>query len=286
MDVTLLGSGGNFPTPMPTCDCRVCIEARDEGVPYGRAGNATFLHDAEALVDAPEAVWRMLNRERIDDVEYVFLSHHHSDHVRGLRVVQALGRDDYPVSEWVSDPVTVVAGEATMDLLDDAHGVVADYEDWGFVEFETLSDGETLDLGDVTATCLGWEMEPGGDELVYGYRFEEDDSSTVVTPDETKFLDVDRLPDDLDLWIHECGLFREDPKGNRLLTDDLWERETRLEKTFAETVEQVRSVRPERTVLTEIEEAFQRSYDDYRALEAEYADLDLRFGHDGMALSV
>lgn len=286
MDVTLLGSGGNFPIPMPTCDCRICVEARERGLPFSRAGNATFVHDAKALVDAPEAIWRMLNRERIPDVEYVFVSHHHSDHVRGLRVVQALGREGFPVSDWEKEnPPTIVVSENTYQLLRRAHGIVADYEDWGFAEFAFLNDGETMDCNGVEVTCHGWEMEPGGENLIFGFQFDDGESKTLVTPDEMKFLDTDRLPSDLDLWVRECGLFRTDPDGNPVFGDDLWEAETELEITFEETVEQVRDVRPARTVLTEIDELFRRSYDDFRELEGEYDELNLRFGHDGMKLS-
>lgn len=287
MELTLLGSGGNFPTPMPTCDCRVCREAREKGVPYSRAGNATFVHDADALVDAPEAVWQMLNREKIPDVEYIFVSHHHSDHVRGLRVVQALGRDGYPMDDWEkSDPPTIVVSENTYELFERAHGVLAEYENWGVAEFEFLNDGETLALGGVDVTCFGWEIEPGEGTLIFGFLFDDGESKTLVTPDETKFLDTARLPDDIDLWIRECGLFRADPRGNPIFTDDLWAEETKLEITFEETVEQVREVGAERTVLTEIEELFRRSHDDFRELEREHEDLDLRFGYDGMDLSV
>ncbi len=287
MDVTLLGSGGNFPLPMPTCDCRVCVEAREKGQPYSRAGNATFVHDATALVDAPEMIWRMLNREEIPDVEYIFVSHHHSDHVRGLRVVQALGRDGFPMRDWEkADPPTIVVGENTHQLLRRAHGVVADYEDWGFAEFEILTDGETIDCNGVEVTCRGWEMETGSENLIYSFEFDDGDAKTLVTPDETKFLDTGRLPSDLDLWIRECGLFRHDPDGNPIFGDDLWAEETELEITFEETVEQVRDVRPERTVLTEIDELFQRSYDDFSELETEYEELNLQFGWDGMELTV
>ncbi|WP_423744418.1 MBL fold metallo-hydrolase (plasmid) [Haladaptatus sp. SPP-AMP-3] len=287
MDLTLLGSGGNFPMPMPTCDCQVCCEAREKGVPYSRAGNATFVHDVNALVDAPESIWRMLNREAISDVKYIFVSHHHSDHVRGLRVVQALGRGGFPVADWENaDPPTIVLSENTYELFGQAHGILAEYENWGFAEFETLNDGETLALGDVEVTCFGWEIEPGEGTLIFGFLFDDGASKTLVTPDETKFLDTARLPDDIDLWIRECGLFRTDPRGNPILTDDLWEEETNLEITFEETVEQVQEVGAERTVLAEIEELFQRSHDDLRELEAEYEDLNLRFGYDGMGLSV
>ena len=57
MDVTVLGSGGNTPIPTPTCSCSVCVQAREHGIPYSRGGNALFLPDIDALVDAREFVF-------------------------------------------------------------------------------------------------------------------------------------------------------------------------------------------------------------------------------------
>ncbi|MFC7079772.1 hypothetical protein [Halorussus caseinilyticus] len=81
MHLTLLGSGGDSQTPMPTCDCRVCDPAREEGAPHARLGNSTLVREANAVVDAPESIWAMLNRHDVTDVEYIFVSHHHMDHV-------------------------------------------------------------------------------------------------------------------------------------------------------------------------------------------------------------
>ncbi|MFB6185739.1 MAG: hypothetical protein ABEI86_02585, partial [Halobacteriaceae archaeon] len=58
------------------------------------------------------------------------------------------------------------------------------------------------------------------------------------------------------------------------------------EMTFEESIEQVRKVEPSRTVFTEIEELFRRSFDDYQRLEEEYTDLNVQFAFDGMEIHV
>lgn len=103
MELTVLGSGGNTPTPAPTCGCRVCVEAREKGPPYARRGNATFVHDLNLLVDTPELVWHSLNREGIEAVDYVFLSHFHADHTLGLRTLQSLGLEEPPITRFPSE---------------------------------------------------------------------------------------------------------------------------------------------------------------------------------------
>ncbi|WP_134671822.1 MBL fold metallo-hydrolase [Halorussus marinus] len=289
MRLTLLGSGGDSQTPMPTCECRVCDPAREEGLPHARYGNATFVHEADAVVDAPESVWAMLNREDVRDVAYIFLSHHHMDHVGGLRVVQAIGRPQYPLDDWDNeDPATVVMSETTYDRIADSLDIEAQYDDRGYAEFEFLADGETMALGDgVEVTGLGAPLDPGGPaDAAMGYLFEESDDSALVSPDETTFLDLEKVPEDLDLWVKECGMFRETPDGDPILSDDLWADERDHQTTFDQTLEQVRTVDPDRTVLTEIEEIYRRRPDEYARLAAEHADLSVEFGRDGMDIEL
>jgi phosphoribosyl 1,2-cyclic phosphate phosphodiesterase len=289
MRLTLLGSGGDSPTPMPTCDCRVCEPARSRGRPHERLGNSALVRDADAVVDAPESVWGMLNREGVRSVDYVCLSHHHVDHVGGLRFVQAVGRSEYPLDDWDNDdPPTVVLSETTYDRLADSLDLEAQYDDMGYAEFEFLDDGEQMALGDgISVTGIGAPLEPGGPEdAAMGFLFERDGESALISPDETTLLDLSKLPDDIDLWIKECGMFRETPAGEPILSESLWAEERARQTIFEQTIEQVRTVDPGRTVLTEIEELYRRRPDEYADLAAEHPDLNLAFGRDGMDIEV
>lgn len=117
----------------------------------------------------------------------------------------------------------------------------------------------------------------------------EDGSKTAfLSPDENRHLDLDCLPD-LDLWVKETGYFVETPDGERIVTAEAERDALAAEMAFEESLAQVRQVRPGRTVFTELEELYRRSYDDYRALErdlTEQGGLDLAFAYDGMELSV
>jgi predicted nuclease with TOPRIM domain len=70
------------------------------------------------------------------------------------------------------------------------------------------------------------------------------------------------------------------------VTDELWAEQADHQTTFDQTIEQVQTVKPERTVLTEIEEIYRRRPDEYAELAREYENLNIQFGRDGMDLEV
>jgi phosphoribosyl 1,2-cyclic phosphate phosphodiesterase len=284
MEFTVLGSGGNSPTPMPTCDCRVCEEAREKGIPYARRGNSLFVHDENILVDAPELVWESLNRESVRAVDYVFLTHFHADHTLGLRVLQPLGMEDVPVTDFVGDPPTLVVSETTSERVIEGNEVFSHLaEVWSDVE--VLDDGETRAFGDLSVTHLTADIHEDGDGAISGFLFEDGTATAFVSPDENRHFDLDRLPD-LDLWVKETGYFPETPDGEPLVTQEAAETTLAHEMTFEDSLAQVRTVEPGRVVCTEIEELFRRSYDDYKRLERDHEDLNLEFAYDGMRIEL
>jgi phosphoribosyl 1,2-cyclic phosphate phosphodiesterase len=284
MEFTILGSGGNSPTPMPTCECRVCVEARAKGVPYARRGNSLFLHDENILIDTPELVWESLNRERITQVDSIFVSHFHADHTMGLRVLQPLAVEDPPVSDFVGESTTLFMSEETYERAIEATDFLEMLVDtWGDVEL--LSDGESWTMGDVDVTHISAPIEADGPNTISGFLFEDGDSTAFLSPDENRHFDLDRLPE-LDLWVKETGYFKTDPDGDPLVTDHAERTALAHEMTFQESLDQVRDVEPDRVVMTEIEELFRRSYDDYNRLEGEYRDLNVEFAHDGMTIEI
>ncbi len=284
MDLTILGSGGNSPIPMPTCDCRVCEQAREKGEPYARRGNSIFVHDENVLIDAPELVWYSLNREGIQSVDYVLVTHFHADHTMGLRSLQALGMEDVPVTDFVGETPTLLMSHETYDRVIEDNTVFQHLaERWSSIE--RLDDGESRAIGDLEVTHVSAPIREGGPRTVSGFLFEDGATTVFVSPDENRHFDLDRLPN-LDLWIKETGYFKETPDGRPLVTPEAEENGLQHEMAFEESMDQVRAVRPDRTVCTEIEELFRRSYDDYRELAARYDDPNVEFAYDGMEITV
>ena len=79
--------------PKPLCQCRICRQARERGVPYARAGPSAFFHDINLLIDTPAEISCLLNRCRIRRVDYLSFTHLDPDHVEGFRVVEQVALD-------------------------------------------------------------------------------------------------------------------------------------------------------------------------------------------------
>jgi phosphoribosyl 1,2-cyclic phosphate phosphodiesterase len=284
MDITILGSGGNTSPPMPTCQCKICREAREKGEPYARRGNSIFFHDENIMIDAPEQIWYSLNREDIKQVDYIFISHFHYDHILSLRVLQPLGIEDQPIEQWIGDLPTLVMSQNTFEKINAKNGFLSNLiENWS--DIKIINDGESMEIGSLKVSSIGSKINPEEENQIFSYLFEDDRNKVLVSPDENKFLDLSRIPN-LDLWIKETGLFQEDPEGNVIMTEEAWKNDEELEITFEETLQQIKEVGPEKVILTEIEEIFKRSYDGFLELEDNYTELNLKFAFDGMQLNI
>lgn len=160
MRLLVLGSGGNTPIPTPTCACTVCEQARTAGPPYSRGGNSLYLPDIAAMVDAPEFAFRALNRERVQNLDYIFLTHWHPDHINGLRLVQSR---DMTAHDGLLDAVaaggpTLVTTETVYERVRDIFGQVEHFTDMGFADLRFIDD-DPLEIGPATIHSIPCALE-------------------------------------------------------------------------------------------------------------------------------
>lgn len=90
MKFIILGSGGMYPTPLPNCHCQICESARKGNVKDIRSMPAFYCDDIKLLIDTPEDIFNTLVKNKIDDIDYLSLSHKDPDHVRGIRIVEGM----------------------------------------------------------------------------------------------------------------------------------------------------------------------------------------------------
>jgi phosphoribosyl 1,2-cyclic phosphate phosphodiesterase len=253
MRLLVLGSGGNTPIPTPTCSCTVCEQARESGPPYSRGGNSLYLPDIGAMTDAPEFAFRALNREDIEDLDYIFLTHWHPDHINGLRLAQS--RDttahDGLLEAIAAGGPTLVTTETVYERTLDSFGQLSHFRQQGFLDVEFPDDGP-FTVGDTTVRSIPYALE---DEELDATAFEitRGDETVLIASDDARYLDESALPESIDLAAFECGMFERDP---------------------------------DRTLLTEVEHFTARSHDDFAALAEQDSYDGIEFAHDGLEIEL
>ncbi len=265
--IEILGSGGATLTPRPFCDCHVCIEARQRGVPYSRLGPAYFVHDVNLLIDTPEEIGVMLNRSGIQRVDAAVYSHWHPDHTSGMRVFESNIRfwnwppethctPVYLPAQVASDFATWIGLEERAVYLESRH----------VLKVSRLAENGVIGLNGVSVRPILLAVG-----YVYAFLLGDGAANVLIAPDELfRWRPPSDLPP-LDLAILPAGLFEFDPfNGQRIIPAE--HPVLQEEATFRQTLEIVRRLKPQRTILSHIEEVNRLSYDDLTRLSQKLAE--------------
>ncbi len=282
MKWTILGSGGCMVIPKPLCRCRICREARRKGVPYARAGPSAFLHDVNLLIDTPAEIIELLNRASIRYVKYLIFSHLDPDHVEGFRVVEQIALDFRTWRAYPEKQVCLLLPEQLVErirMLSSQYGPIVDfYRESGFLRLKPFR--EKVRIGDIAITAIPVDR---GSQLAFVYVFEQSGHRVVYAPCDIKpFPEHRHEVQQADLLIIQPGIFEEGLKHGFKYPAEHISRKTLY--TFEQTLELATRLQAGKVVFVHLEEYWNRSYDDYRLLEAKHAGI--RFAYDGMRISV
>lgn len=284
MRIEFLGTAGATTTPRPGCQCRVCVQARQRGVPYSRSGPGIFVHGPDVLIDTSEDIIQQLNRAGITRVAAGLYSHWHPDHTMGRRVWELLNVDfrHWPPTGGTTDvylPEQVAADfgrwlglQAHFDFLSQQ----------GYTRVHTIPDGETITLGEVCIRPFRLAAS-----YVYAFIFEERGRRVLIVPDELVGWEPPEFTRGVDLAILPMGVVEHDPlSGGRRIPADHPVLE--IEATFAQTLAMLEAIAPERAILTHIEEQDGYSHDDLveiaAALRAQGRQVE--FAYDTLSVDV
>lgn len=278
MKVEILGSGGATTTPRPGCACRICVEAREKGIPYARSGPSAFVHGPDVLVDTPEEIKDQLNRAGVARIAACLYSHWHPDHTLGRRVFEALNADfrSWPPIARGTTPVYVpeqVAADFRAREIWEHFEFMAER---GWVDVVELGDDDSVRVGEV-------EIRPFrlAEDYVYAFVFESAEKRLLLAPDELNGWSPPEWVRGVDLAVIPAGITEFDPfTGERRI--DAAHPVLRSEATFDETLEIVAQLGARRVVLTHIEEG-ELSYDDLLELGSRHG---VEFAYDGLLLEV
>jgi phosphoribosyl 1,2-cyclic phosphate phosphodiesterase len=283
MQIEILGSGGAITTPRPGCRCRVCVEAREKGVPYSRSGPSLFVHGPNVLIDTPEESKDQLNRSHVTEIAAGLYSHWHPDHTMGRRVWETRNTDwfAWPQQHTRTDiylPQQVAADFRTFQIWDH----MAYLQKWGVINLIEMQDGDV-------ATVNGAQIRPFrvAEEYVYAFLFQDADARVLIAPDElfgwtppddVRGLDLAVIP----MGVHEFDAFT----GARKIHAD--HPILKSEATFRQTLDMVRQLDADRVIMTHIEEPDGLSYDDLLRLEARLRaeGFTITFAYDTLLVEV
>jgi len=268
--------------PKPLCQCRICRKAREKGVPYSRAGPSAFLHDINLLIDTPAEIASLLNRSPIRRVDHLLFTHLDPDHVEGLRVVEQIALDFRTWRAYPKKQICLLLPEQLRERIKEIrsqYGPVIDfYRESGFVRIKSFRD--EIRIGDVHITSIPVDR---GSQSSFVYVFEKSGRKVVYAPCDIKpFPEYRNEVQRADLLIIQPGIFEEGLKHGFKYPADHISRTTLY--TFDQTLELAKKLQAKKALFVHLEEYWNRSYNDYRALEPE--DGKIRFAYDGMELTV
>ena len=283
MLIEFLGTGGAITTPRPLCDCRVCSQARREGVPHSRSGPSLFVHGPDVLIDTPEEIKNQLNRSRVTQITACLYSHWHPDHVMGRRVFD-LNMDwlNWPPQSRRTD--VYLPGRVGSDFRErlGSWDHLAFLEQQGVVRLVELEDGEAVEIGGV-----GIRPFPVAVGYVYAFMFEEDGRRALIAPDELVGWEPPTWVRGADLAVIPMGIAEFNPlTGERHIPQE--HPMLQMEATFEETLELIEALNAEVTILTHIEEVDGLSHDDLQELQHRLRGdgLHITFAFDTMTVEV
>ncbi|MDX8047267.1 MBL fold metallo-hydrolase [Gracilibacillus sp. S3-1-1] len=284
MEIEFLGTGGAITIPRPLCDCRVCSEARDKGVPFSRMGPSIFVHGPNLLIDTPEDIHHQINRSTIDDVKGIIYSYWHPDHVMGRRIIESLSADwiNHPPQNKKVEVYLPEQVEVDFKRFLGSSDHLAFFESQGFAHINRLKDGESVFLNNTKVVPFRL-----AEDYVYGFIIENDSKKVLIAMDELYNWKPHKEVIGEDLAILPVGIFACHPlSGDRLFPEDhpVFEEEA----TFTETMEIIKTLDAKKVILTHIEEPNGLSFSECKELEKKLKNsgLNVEFAYDTQKVKV
>lgn len=284
MQIEFLGTGGAMATPRPLCSCRVCNEARIKGVPYSRSGPSIFVHGPNILIDTPEDIYFQINRSSIEEIQGVFYSHWHPDHVMGRRILETLNADwrNHPPIHRKSDVYLPEQVAIDFNHFLGSGDHLNFFKEQGFIDLHVLKDGETITINETNISPFRL-----AEDYVYAFLLENASKKVLIALDELYKWKPNNELTNIDLAVLPVGIFEYNPLTNDRLIP-LNHPVLKEEATFFDTIEMIKELNPKKTFLTHIEEVDGLSFDDLKKVESTLKSegLNIEFAYDTLLVEV
>lgn len=223
-----------------------------------------------------------MNREDIRRVDSLIFSHLDPDHVEGFRVVEQIALDFRSWKAYPEKQIRLLLQEELAERIasiQSQYGPVIDfYRESGFVYIEIFK-GE-IQVEDVHITAIPID---GGSQISFVHVFEQNGQRVVYAPCDIKPFPEHRIEvQKPDLLIIQPGIFETGLKHDFEYPPDHISRTTLY--TFEDTLQLAERLGARQVLFVHLEEYWNRSYDDYSALES--ADGRISFAYDGMEINI
>lgn len=276
MEINILGSGGLNPPPRPGCQCRVCVEARENGYPARRSGHSLFMPEESALFCAPEEVSSQLNREAVDLVEHLFLPAWRAEYLHGIGFLERINYD-MVIDSAIWKPVNIyLPGLPADDHY--FYNLLKRYEEYlGIVRLIPMTNCSLIEIGRLKVLPVRFDLEDCFYFVVY-----DNSHKIVYIPSRYKAFTMVSEALNPDYLIVACHFWRNRRINKRPMVNfELRENQV----SFEDTLEDARALQADKLIVTHIEEDFGMTFHELRKLPGLfYPGFDIEFAWDGMRL--
>lgn len=233
-----------------------------------------FVYDAHLLFDAPEEVRVQLNREKIEQIDHVILTHWHPDHTSWLRILEQLNwnfAESKPF--WKAIKVYISTWQKEMLKKMSCGGFLDYYNSKWIIELIELEHKKEIIVNNITIT-------PFLIEHTMWFYFLLDDGKSKVVYAMCEYHNLFVYPEvhNIDaLIVH--NLFWDNP--------DISPRKSKPkdEDSFEKMLEDAKQMWTTNIYLNHIEETFKLWHDElWTKMKQYYPDYNIMPSYDGMIL--
>ena len=278
MEIIILGSGGSNPPPRPGCQCRVCREARETGLPAARSRASLFVNDQSILISASADLRRQLNRENIDLVQNLVIPSWRYEHTAGLGELENLNYDIISDSA-IWDPIQVYIPPEDDNTAENLQLLRKYQNELGIIDLIELRDCGQFSIGDLNIL----PVKIDNTDLFYFILFNNAGKIVYIPGRYKKFSAISEAADP-DYFIAPCFWWEDSTVFKRpIINPSLFEKYS----TFEQMLEEAGNLRAKKILLTHIEEDYGMSHSDMITLPTtKYDYFPLEISFDGQRLSI
>ncbi len=260
MKIIILGSGGFLPTPLPSCNCKICKESPK------RFGPSIYIPELELLIDTPENIYEKFTKSNFK-ISNVLYSHWHPDHTAGYRLFEYLY---YSIN--IKKPI-IHLNKKLLDSFKDRFPAISYFKDRGFIEINRVPN--ELIIKDTKIKFL--EMN---NDFSVAYLIKSKNKNILIIMDHSKDFILENINEKIDLLIMNFGSFHENM--NLFHNYHIENSETDF---IRDNLRIIRKLKPKKTVFLHIDPIWNITEEDFKKIEEDYSDYNISFSYDGMILT-